>query len=167
MAANSCYNAHAPAANEQQQHLLAYASPLSDQFSQPSTPLKPLHLVAQNAYHHANSSVEKHEDLQHALQEDAVRTPITPKHKAPTLTHPAPQIPHPPLPPHLPHPQHPGLHRRTSPPNHDGGKVPRNKRHLPHRHLFLRRNLPHSLAPRLQNLAHVLVLWRRSAVHAP
>ncbi|KAJ4984769.1 hypothetical protein SVAN01_09727 [Stagonosporopsis vannaccii] len=70
MAANSYYNTHVSAVNEQQQHLLAYASPLSDHFSQPSTPLKPLHLAAQPAYHHANSSVGNHDDLQHALQDD-------------------------------------------------------------------------------------------------
>ncbi|KAF3005081.1 hypothetical protein E8E13_009729 [Curvularia kusanoi] len=66
MAANSYFNSH-----EQHQHLLAYASPLSDQFSQPPTPLKPLHFAQQIGYQHNPSSLEKHDDLQDALLEDA------------------------------------------------------------------------------------------------
>jgi hypothetical protein len=76
MVASSYYNTHSPAAHEQQQHLLAYASPLSDQFSQPPTPLKPLHFASQNDYHHGRGNFEKHDDLQHALQEDAVCIPV-------------------------------------------------------------------------------------------
>ena len=72
MAANPYYSAHNSASHEQQQHLLAYASPLSDQFSQPPTPLKPLHFASQTDYHHGQGGFEKHDDLQHALQEDAV-----------------------------------------------------------------------------------------------
>jgi hypothetical protein len=74
MAANTYYNTHIPAAHEQQQHLLAHASPLSDHFSQPPTPLKPLHFVSETSYHHSHSHnhVEKHDDLDYALHEDAV-----------------------------------------------------------------------------------------------
>ena len=73
MAANTYYNTHIPAAHEQQQHLLAHALPLSDQFSQPPTPLKPLHLVSETNYHHGNTQFKKHSDLDYALHEDAVR----------------------------------------------------------------------------------------------
>lgn len=75
MAANSYYNTP-----EQQQHLLAYASPISDQFSQPPTPLKPLHLPlqlsSQTSHQYKPVNYEKHDDLQDALLEDAVRSSL-------------------------------------------------------------------------------------------
>lgn len=73
MAANSYYHPQ-----EQHQHLLAYASPLSDQFSQPPTPLKPFHLTPQTSYQHVFNNFEKQDDLHSALAEDAVRPPPLP-----------------------------------------------------------------------------------------
>jgi hypothetical protein len=82
MAANSYYNTP-----EQQQHLLAYASPISDQFSQPPTPLKPLHLpmqfAPQTSHQYKPVSYEKQDNLQHALLEDAVRSSL-PSANSPT-----------------------------------------------------------------------------------
>jgi hypothetical protein len=82
MAANSYYNT-----SEQQQHLLAYASPISDQFSQPPTPLKPLHLPLQfspqTSHQYKPVSYEKQDNLQDALLEDAVRSSL-PSASSPT-----------------------------------------------------------------------------------
>ena len=73
MAANSYYNTP-----EQQQHLLAHVSPISDQFSQPPTPLKPLHLQfsPQTSHQYKPVSYEKNDNLQNALLEDAVRSSL-------------------------------------------------------------------------------------------
>jgi hypothetical protein len=102
MAANTYYDTHIGAAHEQQQHLLAHASPLSDQFSQPATPLKKLHLVSETNYYHGHSQFEKHSDLNNALHEDAVRQF---SHSIePTLIIAGPQITHPPFPHPLPRP---------------------------------------------------------------
>ncbi|KAH6637485.1 hypothetical protein C7974DRAFT_142163 [Boeremia exigua] len=60
MAANSYYNAPG------EHHL--YPSPLSDQFSQPPTPLRPL--FTHTGYQQVGA-LEKQDDLNHALQEDA------------------------------------------------------------------------------------------------
>ena len=84
MAANSYYNTP-----EQQQHLLAHASPISDQFSQLPTPLRPLHLplqfAPQTSHQYKPVDYEKHDGLQDALLEDAVRSSLPSAH-SPTDT---------------------------------------------------------------------------------